>query len=389
MPTLLPDHVGGLRPRPLPSQPTGCAWLVPEPVLRDIHHAARCVETVLERLPWLRRHDPRVRDLLALGEEESKWLERYAHPPGRNSLLTRLDARLGHDGAFVFLEANGVAAASLAWAEPFPPLCDARELLVSELQARAFARPHPHVALLGDLEDLAEYLRARGFTARVAEPEELQEGLDGEILLHGRAVDVVLRDLELRELVALEASRGRLAGLRAAFERGLVIPGTPGDLDCKATFELMSSPEFEPFVRDQELEACRRHVAWTRLLTERRTTGRRDEPIDLPRYVLRRREELVLKPDRASGGEGVVLGPLVSQKSWEAAVETALQAEGAWVVQSYQAPVQAGFVQDQTRYLAAGVFATVHGLAILGSASATPVVSPRSGAAVVPVAMAT
>lgn len=366
-----------LHPRPRQPAPalSGPPWLVPEPVLRELHRSARCVESVAERLPWLRRHDPRVRALLPLGDAESQWLERYAHPAGRNSLLTRLDARLGHDGAFVFLEANGLAIRSVGWA-------DAWELLVAELQTRAFGRRHPHVALLGPLEDLAQNLRTHGFTAQLAHPAELQVTREGGILLEGRPVDVVLRDLALRELAAIEAEHGPLGGLRAAFERGLVLPGTPADLDSKGTFELLSSPDFEPFLRDDELEACRKHVAWTRLLTERRTTGRRDEAIDLPRYALRHRDELVLKPDRASGGEGVVLGPLVAQATWERAVHEALATSGEWVVQSFQPPVQA-----DSRYLVAGVFATAQGLAILGSSSASPVVSPTRGATVVPVAM--
>lgn len=409
------EDAGARAPLPLASRP----WLLPEPELRELYGAARCVNAVLGRMHWMRRQDPRVREILPLAEAEADWLERYADPPGRATLFTRLDARMG---PLVFLEANGVgtggitysAAAEVAMARHLPKvapglpiqrLADARELLQAELRARAFGRRHPHVALVedralyalgGEVGRLAEYLRGRGLTAEVAHPTELQATPEGGVLLGGRPVDVVFRFLELRELAALEDREGRLEGLRAAFRRGLVVPGASADLDSKATFELMSSPEFEPWIRREELEACRRHVAWTRLLGERRTTGRRDESIDLLRYVLRRREELVLKPDRALGGEGVVLGPFVSQPEWERAVARALRERGGWVVQSYQPVGQEEFPEPGAegepelvpRYLTAGVFATARGLAVFGGYSSDPVVNVMRQGGVVPVMMA-
>lgn len=392
----------GLRRATVPVALATRPWWLPEATLRNLHRAARRVESVLQRLPWLRRHDPRVRSLLPLGDEESRWLERYAQPAGRDALFTRLDARLGADG-FVFLGLHGPgaggvtesAAAAAAMAEVLPEiapdlplrhLSDARDLLAAELRSRAFARRRPRVALLEDHASLVEHLEARGFTAEVAHPAELREGADGAVLLHGRPVDAVFRDQGLRRLAAMQ---DRLDGLRRAFERGLVVPGTSSDLDGKATFELLSSPEFEPFLRDDEVEACRKHVAWTRLLTERRTTGRRDEPIDLPRYALRHREDLVLKPDRSGTGEDVIVGPFVSQADWEQAVSRALEQPGGSVVQSYQTLAREEFAEPggglQERYLAAGVFATAHGLAIVGHAGAEPVVDLGRGAGVVPV----
>lgn len=400
---------GARAPVPVATRP----WFLPEACLPELHRATRRVQGILARLSCMRQHDPRLRELLPLPEDEEDWL-RYADHPTRRPLFPRLDLRLGAEG-FVFLEVNGVGPSGITWSAAaenamsrhlvqLAPrlrslrLSDARDLLADEIRTRAFVRHMPRVALLDELPSdettrLAGHLGEYGFEAAVVHPAELETGREGGIRWQGRPVDAVFRLLGLGRLAALERTHGRLEGLRAAFARGLVLPGANGDLDSKATFEVMTSPEFEPWLRDEEVEVCRQHVAWTRLLTGRRTTGRRDEPIDLPTYALERREELVLKPNRSRGGDGVVLGPRVTRSRWEQAVEEALRVPGTFVLQSFHEAVQEDFPEIgpagapilQRRHLVAGVFATARGMALFGRSSPDPVVNLTRGGAVVPV----
>ena len=81
----------------------------------------------------------------------------------------------------------------------------------------------------------------------------------------------------------------------------------------------------------------RRHVLWTRLLADRRTTLPHDKDGDLLEYARRNRELLVLKPNRAYGGTGVMLGPATEQAEWEQALQKAVSRgdpENSWVVQA-------------------------------------------------------
>ena len=50
-------------------------------------------------------------------------------------------------------------------------------------------------------------------------------------------------------------------------------------------------------------------------------------------YVRQEQDTLVLKPNRACGGQGVVLGPALTEAEWATALEQALADKERWVVQ--------------------------------------------------------
>ena len=87
--------------------------------------------------------------------------------------------------------------------------------------------------------------------------------------------------------------------------------------------------------------------------------------------------------DLAFGGEGVVIGPSVTQEEWDAAVARALADEEPWVVQQLASiPVNEfpvlgpdGKTHLEPFYTVMGFAATKYGLAILGRASQKQVVN--------------
>jgi uncharacterized circularly permuted ATP-grasp superfamily protein len=105
---------------------------------------------------------------------------------------------------------------------------------------------------------------------------------------------------------------------------------------------------------------------------------------NLVEYVLRSRDELVLKPNRSYGGTGVTVGPVTSAAEWKKLVETALAPDGErWVAQRLvQLPVcqfptlaSDGTIHDQPFYVVYGFAPSAYGLATLGRASQAHVVN--------------
>jgi hypothetical protein len=128
-------------------------------------------------------------------------------------------------------------------------------------------------------------------------------------------------------------------------------------------------------------------VLWTRLISDRRTTLSDGETVNLLEYVRKERDLLVLKPNRSYGGDRVVIGPAVSEREWEAALQEALtdgQADGEqWVVQRlaripvYEFPVLGadGSFTPEPFYTVMGLAPTKYGLSLLGRASQKMVVN--------------
>lgn len=148
---------------------------------------------------------------------------------------------------------------------------------------------------------------------------------DGRVWVGGRPVDVLYRIFLLEDLLSPEGP-GLIEPVLGAVERGEVALFTPMDAELfgsKAGLAMLSDEayrdRFEPDLR----AALDRLLPWTRLVREEPVTvdGTR---VDLLRYALTHREELVLKPTGGHGGTGVVPGWRTDPDSWREQVEAAL-----------------------------------------------------------------
>ena len=141
--------------------------------------------------------------------------------------------------------------------------------------------------------------------------------------------------------------------------------------------------------------AIRAHVPWTRRVRESRTTHGGQE-VDLPDFILGRRDRLVMKPNDEYGGKGVFIGWEMADDEWTRALGEALGS--SYVVQERvdvlreEFPVLAGeegsdhgqlgfgdFVVDLDPYVFGG---EVEGF--LTRLSATSLANVTSGAGQVP-----
>ncbi|MBL8058247.1 MAG: hypothetical protein JNK29_16200 [Anaerolineales bacterium] len=409
---------------PVLMRPTG---ILPDQ-LAYLHFVALTLINALKRLPDLYIQDFAVRSVVPLTPPEEKWLWDNWGPHHRenNPVFGRLDAVIDLTSpmwkdSLHFMEPNlsGVGGIHLipnveqlladvvmpALARHAPGLRleagqDLRELFIQEVldhlealgrRGRNICFVEPKYSADGPVEQecLAEYYRDRyGLNIFHADPTELYL-VDGEVMYQGRVVDVIYRDYEIRDMLYIEAEEGvDIRPLRQLFKQNRVISSLAGDFDHKSCWEILTDPQFtQKYFSADERQVFRRHVLWTRVVGDRRTSLPDGEMVNLLEYIRKEHELLVLKPNRSYGGDRVVIGPAVSQSEWEAALDEAVAGaedpEEQWVVQRltrlpvYEFPVvaEAGAVTAEPFYTVMGLAPTKYGLSVLGRASQKMVVN--------------
>lgn len=400
-----------------------CPITVRRDQLAYIHSVSLTILNALKRLPDIYLNSFAVRDLLRLSPVEEQWLWDCWGPSQRenNPIFGRLDAMVDFTSpmwkdSLRFVEPNltGIGGLHLA------PTCDRilydvvvpdllardsglrlelapdmRELLIQDLldHLEVLGRPRGTIALIDpkfeldgpDEQDrLARYFTERhGLTVVHVDPSEL--ALRGDEVYFGETrIDVAYRDYSVLDLED-RARRGLdPAPMRALFKQNRMVSSIAAELDQKSCWEIMTDPAMaQQFFNAEERQIFRRHVLWTRLLSDRRCTNPRGEAVDLLAYARKEHEHLVLKPNRAFGGKGVVVGPAVSTSEWERAIDAALRDGERWVVQELAAiPVRefpvidsSGAIADEPFYVVMGFAACKYGAAIMARASQKQVVN--------------
>ncbi len=385
--------------------------------LSYVHNVCLRLTEALKQLPRLYLENPAFRKILAITREEEDWL-RAAWTDKHQALCPvygRLDAVCDFTGAgwqdsLHFMEPNlsgvgGIYYAPLAEVlvmnDVVPTLLahdpglaislprDQRDLFIQVLidHARALGRPTCRLGFVEpkDVHDgpaeqsvLSRHLSARhGLTIVHADPRELRLE-DGEVFVGDVPIDVVYRDYELRDLIALEREAGRpLAAMRHLFQQNRVVSSMVGDFDHKSCWELLTDPAIaERLFSGAECRLFRRHVLWTRVAGDRRTTLPNDRMGDLLEYARLHRDQLVLKPNRGYGGKGVTLGASVEAGVWETMLDEAARLaddpEHSWVLQAAtRLPVHEFPVVGHDRRVFAEPFYAVMGFAATESGLGT------------------
>lgn len=396
--------------------------------LSYVHYVCLQVNDALKCIPGLYLENENVRNIMRIAPEEERWIrEMWSREHHRtNPVYGRLDAVCDFSAAqwqdtLHFMEPNlsgvggihyGPIAERLVMKHIMPTLLahdpdlevefprDQRELFVQLLidHARAIGRAgcnlcmvEPKYEMGGPAEQsvLCNFIAERHkLVACHADPRELYIK-DGDVFYENSRVDVAYRDYETRDLIALEEELGKpLDGMRMLFKQNRVISSIVGDLDHKSGFEVLTDPNLaEKFFSGEECRLFRRHVLWTRLVAERKTSLPDGAEGDLLEYARKHRENLVLKPNRGYGGEGVQLGADASDSEWEILLnEAATKGEDpdeSWVLQhATQLPVTEfpvvspeGRVFDEPFYVVMGFAATENGLGTMCRVSQKHVVN--------------
>ncbi|MFN0246481.1 MAG: hypothetical protein ACKV2T_06210 [Kofleriaceae bacterium] len=391
-----------------------------------LHELVLTLYTAVEKTAAARVVDPEVRAILPLEAREEAWLG--LAPITAAPLIGRfdmnIDPRKGGRSAQV-LEFNGCAIGGLHYG---PAASSTILTRVASMGTTTLVMPgsmtdawldrcRAHKAALGRegdalhvvwLEDrawetgitegptLVAYLNANGHRASVCDPRDL-EIAGGEICHDGVPIDIAYRAIELRDLLAIEDESGveSLAVMREAVKRNLVLSPLAGDLDHKSLLEIWSSKKFARLFSPSERKLLKRHVLWTRLVTDRRTDDMNGRDVDLGTFVRTNKNKLVLKPIRACGGEGILIGKDTPHRVWERAVKRSLANKDLAVAQQYikgatiDSPVIRGTrIHHEKHFTNFGLFASDQTLGMLGRAAPFPVVNVSRGGGVLAVLLA-
>ena len=396
--------------------------------LSYVDHVCLKIAEALKRIPALYLEDEQVRRILAITPAEDAWLRSIWTPLHQhlNPMYGRLDAVCDFTSAawqesLLFLEPNlsgvgGIHYAPLAEAlvmrDVVPTLLaqdpdldielprDQRELFLQVLidHARAMGRTSFRLCLVepkyshdgpNEQSILKQHLSERhGITIVHADPRELRVEGD-EVYYEDVQIDVAYRDYAILDLVALEQEIGKpLEAMRLLFRQNRIVSSMVGDFDHKSCWELMTDESIAArLFTAEERRLFRRHVLWTRIVGDRRTSLPHGKEGHLLDYAKQNRERLVLKPNRGYGGKGVVLGSAVEAAEWDQLIDEAAVSyadpEKSWVLQSvarlpvHEFPVvgPGGTVFEEPFYAVMGFATTENGLGILCRVSQKQVVN--------------
>ena len=167
-----------------------------------------------------------------------------------------------------------------------------------------------------------DYFKSMGIEARIVDPRDC-EYRGGKLTAGDYHITLIYKRVLITELIERAGLDGPV--VRAVRDRAvcMVNPFRCKILFKKASLAMLSDERNSGLFSATQLAAIGRHIPWTRVVEERKTTidGR---AIDLVPYALANRDTLVLKPNDDYGGKGIVLGWTVDQPAWEEAVKVAI-----------------------------------------------------------------
>ena len=387
------------------------------------HYVSVTIMNALKRLPDMYFEVPEVRETLRVTDVEEEWLRECWTPAHResNPLFGRLDAVVDYASpmwkdTIKFMEPNLIGIGGLHIAPTaiailgelvVPALMkqdpsvrlqlptDMRELLLQDLLEHLdlVGRPGGQIVLVDpklsaegpdEPDALARwYGRNHGLSVLHADPSELRQRGD-EVYYGDVRVDLVYRDASVLDLMSYAQEGVDVGPMRTLLRQNRVVSSISAELDQKSVFELFTDPALaERLFTVEERQVMRRHVLWTRLVAARHTTSALGQRVDLLEHARAERESLVLKPNRAYGGEGVMVGHAVEQSEWERALDRALAEPRGWVLQqatpipvkNFHVLAGTGELHVEPFYVVMGFAPNRYGVATLARASQRQVVN--------------
>lgn len=166
-------------------------------------------------------------------------------------------------------------------------------------------------------------------------------GVDGDIRL-GSLADLNFKDDELyfkdqHMQILLEMNLGSVTSeVVQAFkaQKFLMYDGPIAILlSNKLNIALLSEHQQSDLFSENEREIIRRCIPWTRKMIPGETS-REGQNVDLEKYILAHREQLVIKPAGGLGGDNVYVGPYTPAPLWREVVKIAFRKKD-WLVQEF------------------------------------------------------
>ncbi|MBM3724101.1 MAG: circularly permuted type 2 ATP-grasp protein [Acidobacteria bacterium] len=225
-------------------------------------------------------------------------------------------------------------------------------LLDSLLKAyKAFGGPkHPSIAILefkqpfrtaesGEFELLADQFRRQGYPTEIVSPDQLDYRA-GVLRRGDYRIDLVYRKVKAQEfLVRFDLNHPLVRAYREG--KACVVNSFRSEIaQKKALFDLLTDETITAGFPAVEKKVIREYIPWTRRVGAAKTTYK-DEVVDLPEFILRNRERLVLKPNDDSSDQHPVRGWETDASAWERALRMA--SRNPYVVQEKVDQVASSF----------------------------------------------
>ena len=215
--------------------------------------------------------------------------------------------------------------------QPLPARHNVLHALLDAYEQWSGRRDRPHVTIVdwADVPTQSEFLLFQDYFVRQGVPCTIVDPADvtyanGVLSGPSGRIELIYKRVLLHELV----ERGGLdQPILRAFRDGAVCMVNPPAckiLHKKASLAVLHDEMNAHLFDDEEREAIRLSIPWTRVVRERATTHE-GTTVDLVPFIAEHREQLVLKPNDDYGGKGIVLGWEVDDTAWATAIATALR----------------------------------------------------------------
>ena len=329
----------------------------------DFSRIVRVCETVwsaIQKVKDAAIGDPSIIDDLGRTEIER---ERISIDPGYKAVspTARLDSFLT-DTAYSFVELNGESPAGIAYVDAayeifsrlpvmqkfsetynVSPLYGRRymlEVLLESYEEFLGRTPDtvPQIAIVDlkglptqkEFELFKEFFESQGYPSLICSPDELE--FDGNTLRVGEfKIDIVYKRLLVNEYLPIVREFPALLDAYRAGSICMVNSFRSKLIHKKALFAVLTDKGRAGLFSNDEREAIRAHVPWTRMVK----SGNSDyfgKQIELLEFIRSNRNKLVLKPNDDYGGHGITIGWNSDEAAWDSALESAL-ANGDYLAQ--------------------------------------------------------
>ena len=352
-------------------------------------------------------------------EEEMIQLDQGNQVPWNTS---RLDSFFSHDhGTLQFIEYNAETPAGMAYEDvlaltfldlplmktfqekfsvrPLPVRGHLLEALLETYLLWLGRKPDqpPQIAIV-DWDDVPtrnehrlckEWFEAHGVKTILTDPRTL-EYRQGKLYDKDFRVDLIYKRVLGQELFQRMGADNPI--FRALRDRAVCISNSFQALLLykKSSLAFLSDETNHHLFTPEEIRAIGEHIPWTRVVSDR-TTDYKSSRIPLVDSMTQNRENLVLKPNDAYGGKGVVLGWETSAEEWKSAINTALSQptivqEKVNVASEVYPSFADGRLRENRLFVDADPFifmgATVHGVLTRLSSAALLNVTAGSGSTI-------
>jgi uncharacterized circularly permuted ATP-grasp superfamily protein len=184
-----------------------------------------------------------------------------------------------------------------------------------------------------------DFFREEGYTVEIVSPDQLE--YRNKVLCKGHfEIDLIYRRISIQEfLMRFDLTHPLVRAYRE--HTVCVVNSFRSELaHKKAMFALLTDDALTAKFPPAERKAIHDHVPWTRLVSAAKTTYG-EETVDLPEFITRNREKLVLKPNDDYSDQHSFFGWEMDEAAWDRALKQAIRSP--YVVQEKVSAVRSVF----------------------------------------------